>query len=109
MPMAAMFTRNRMIGWVSLVFSLQSWLGETPDQKKSASTPAYMSVLMSLMALVVVRYRYIPTILSIIVEYPSRRICSTTNPAQTYFPIFMPPPAARGTAAAAAPSPVPSP
>ncbi|RAK76702.1 translation initiation factor SU [Aspergillus fijiensis CBS 313.89] len=54
MPMAAMFTRNRMIGWVSFVFSLQSWLGETPDQKRNASTPAYMSVLMSLMALVVV-------------------------------------------------------
>ncbi|KAF7125223.1 hypothetical protein CNMCM5793_001332 [Aspergillus hiratsukae] len=47
MPMAAMFTRNRMIGWVSFVFSLQSWLGETPEQKKSAATPAYMSVLMS--------------------------------------------------------------
>ncbi|PYH98733.1 translation initiation factor SU [Aspergillus ellipticus CBS 707.79] len=31
-----------------------SWLGETPDQKRNASTPAYMSVLMSLMALVVV-------------------------------------------------------
>ncbi|CAG8259740.1 unnamed protein product [Penicillium salamii] len=43
MPMAAMFTRNR----VSFVFSLQSWLGESPDQKKNASTPAYMSVLMS--------------------------------------------------------------
>ncbi|OJK00691.1 hypothetical protein ASPACDRAFT_42182 [Aspergillus aculeatus ATCC 16872] len=66
MPMAAMFTRNRMIGWVSFVFSLQSWLGETPDQKRNASTPAYMSVLMSLMALVV-----------------------------TYFPIFLPPQTAR--------------
>ncbi|PYI02154.1 translation initiation factor SU [Aspergillus sclerotiicarbonarius CBS 121057] len=43
MPMAAMFTRNR----VSFVFSLQSWLGETPDQKRTASTPGYMSVLMS--------------------------------------------------------------
>ncbi|KAF5862687.1 translation INITIATION FACTOR [Aspergillus alliaceus] len=47
MPMAAMFTRNRMIGWVSFVFSLQSWLGETPEQKRTASTPAYMSVFMS--------------------------------------------------------------
>ncbi|KAF7591899.1 hypothetical protein BBP40_000870 [Aspergillus hancockii] len=76
MPMAAMFTRNRMIGWVSFVFSLQTWLGETPEQKKTASTPAYMSVFMSLMALVV-----------------------------TYFPIFMPPPAARAGAATATPSP----
>ncbi|KAE8379216.1 translation initiation factor SU [Aspergillus bertholletiae] len=57
MPMAAMFTRNRMIGWVSFVFSLQNWLGETPDQKKTASTPAYMSVFMSLMALVVGPFR----------------------------------------------------
>lgn len=32
---------------VSFVFSLQSWLGESPEQKKTASTPAYMSVLMS--------------------------------------------------------------
>ncbi|KAJ5854470.1 hypothetical protein N7534_007013 [Penicillium rubens] len=47
MPMAAMFTRNRMIGWVSFVFSLQSWLGESPEQKKTAATPAYMSVFMS--------------------------------------------------------------
>ncbi|OGM45949.1 hypothetical protein ABOM_005260 [Aspergillus bombycis] len=57
MPMAAMFTRNRMIGWVSFVFSLQNWLGETPDQKSTASTPAYMSVFMSLMALVVGPFR----------------------------------------------------
>ncbi|RMZ42375.1 hypothetical protein CA14_002552 [Aspergillus flavus] len=56
MPMAAMFTRNRMIGWVSFVFSLQNWLGETPEQKRTASTPAYMSVFMSLMALVVLFY-----------------------------------------------------
>ncbi|CAG7925217.1 unnamed protein product [Penicillium olsonii] len=66
MPMAAMFTRNR----VSFVFSLQSWLGESPDQKKNASTPAYMSVLMSLMALCV-----------------------------TYFPLFLPPQAPGGVAA----------
>ncbi|KAL4939065.1 hypothetical protein BDV06DRAFT_225399 [Aspergillus oleicola] len=80
MPMAAMFTRNRMIGWVAMVFSLQSWLGETEEQKKNASTPAYMSVGMSVMALAV-----------------------------TYLPIFMPPsPGARG-AANATPSPTPSP
>ncbi|KAJ5335264.1 hypothetical protein N7541_005089 [Penicillium brevicompactum] len=77
MPMAAMFTRNRMIGWVSFVFSLQSWLGESPDQKKNASTPAYMSVLMSLMALIV-----------------------------TYFPLFLPPQAPGGVAAGA-PTPSP--
>ncbi|KAL4922182.1 translation initiation factor SUI1 [Aspergillus aurantiobrunneus] len=56
MPMAAMFTRNR----VAFVFSLQTWLGETAEQKKNATTPAYMSVLMSLMALAVT---YLPIFL----------------------------------------------
>ncbi|KAL4805473.1 hypothetical protein BDV18DRAFT_19565 [Aspergillus unguis] len=79
MPMAAMFTRNRMIGWVAMVFSLQSWLGETAAQKENATTPAYMSVLMSLMALGV-----------------------------TYLPIFLPPTAQQGSAAAP-PAPTPSP
>lgn len=32
---------------VSLVFSLQSWLAETPEQRKTANTPAYMSIFMS--------------------------------------------------------------
>ncbi|KAJ5884980.1 hypothetical protein N7495_009490 [Penicillium taxi] len=73
MPMAAMFTRNR----VSFVFSLQTWLAESPDQKNSASTPGYMSVGMAAMALGV-----------------------------TYLPLFMPPPTAAGVAAAT-PSPLP--
>ncbi|KUM66368.1 hypothetical protein ACN42_g693 [Penicillium freii] len=98
MPMAAMFTRNRMIGWVSFVFSLQSWLGESPEQKKTASTPAYMSVLMSLMALVVV--------------CPSTLQASETpqinKPLQTYFPLFLPPQAPGGTTGAAAPTPLAS-
>ncbi|BDD63325.1 hypothetical protein MAP00_008229 [Monascus purpureus] len=72
LPMAAMFTRNRMIGWVSFVFALQNWLAESPDQKETASTPGYMSVFMSLMALVV-----------------------------TYFPLFIPPPSQRAGAPAA--------
>lgn len=29
--------------------SLQSWLGESEEQKKNAATPAYMSVFMSCM------------------------------------------------------------
>ncbi|KAL3472655.1 hypothetical protein BJX99DRAFT_235105 [Aspergillus californicus] len=74
-----MFTRNRMIGWVAFVFSLQSWLGETKEQKKTATTPAYMSVLMSLMALAV-----------------------------TYLPIFLPPTATPG-GSVATPSPIPTP
>ncbi|KAL4906911.1 hypothetical protein BDW74DRAFT_176511 [Aspergillus multicolor] len=79
MPMAAMFTRNRMIGWVAMVFSLQSWLGETEEQKKNATTPAYMSVGMSLMALAV-----------------------------TYLPIFLPPTAPKA-GAVPTPSPTPAP
>ncbi|KAJ5162358.1 hypothetical protein N7492_007750 [Penicillium capsulatum] len=78
MPMAAMFTRNRMIGWVSFVFSLQSWLAESPEQKKTSSNPAYMSVFMSFMALIV-----------------------------TYFPLFLPPQVNKDAAAAPPPSPSP--
>ncbi|KAJ5116401.1 hypothetical protein N7456_000749 [Penicillium angulare] len=53
------------------VHSEQGWLGESPEQKKTAATPAYMSVLMSLMALVV-----------------------------TYFPLFLPPQGKTAPAAA---------
>jgi hypothetical protein len=38
-----LLTRHR----VAVVFALQSWLAETPEQKKSASTPAYVQVGMS--------------------------------------------------------------
>ncbi|OJJ00654.1 hypothetical protein ASPVEDRAFT_27367 [Aspergillus versicolor CBS 583.65] len=56
MPMAAVgYSKSdlhlTMIGWVAFVFSLQTWLGETAEQKKNASTPAYLSVLMSVLAL----------------------------------------------------------
>ncbi|KAK2783009.1 hypothetical protein FQN53_009422 [Emmonsiellopsis sp. PD_33] len=47
MPMAAMFTRNKMIAWASVTFSLQNWMAETPEQKKTTSSPGYLSVLMS--------------------------------------------------------------
>ncbi|KAJ4287009.1 hypothetical protein N0V90_012890 [Kalmusia sp. IMI 367209] len=53
LPMAAIFTRNKMIGWVAVVFALQSWLAETPEQRRTAATPAYFSVGMSLMSLLV--------------------------------------------------------
>ncbi|KZF22407.1 hypothetical protein L228DRAFT_248082 [Xylona heveae TC161] len=75
LPMAAMFTRNKMVGWVSVVFSLQHWLSETPGQKNS-SAPGYFAVLMALLAVVV-----------------------------TYLPLFLPPPpnsAGTGTEAPAA-------
>merc|ERR1711964_239225 len=47
LPMAAIFTRNKMIGWVAVVFTIQSWLAETPEQKKTSTTPAYFQVGMS--------------------------------------------------------------
>ncbi|GAB7353478.1 hypothetical protein MBLNU459_g3932t1 [Dothideomycetes sp. NU459] len=53
LPMAAIFTRNKMIGWASVVFAIQNWLSETPESKKTASTPAYFSVGMSLMSVAV--------------------------------------------------------
>ncbi|KAL4759800.1 SUI1 family translation initiation factor [Aspergillus foveolatus] len=55
MPMAAVVVFRRLTSTrVAMVFSLQSWLGETEEQRKNATTPAYMSVGMSLMALAVV-------------------------------------------------------
>ncbi|KAM4065117.1 hypothetical protein HRG_004545 [Hirsutella rhossiliensis] len=51
MPMAAMFTRNKYVGWAAVVFSIQAWLGEGEDARKASSTPSYFSVLMSVMAL----------------------------------------------------------
>ncbi|KAH0142542.1 hypothetical protein KCU67_g13981, partial [Aureobasidium melanogenum] len=30
LPMAAIFTRNKMIGWVAVIIAVQNWLGETP-------------------------------------------------------------------------------
>jgi len=67
LPMAAMFTRNKFIGWASVVFAIQNWLGESQEAKKTSSQPAYFSVGMSFMALVV-----------------------------TYLPMFLPPPPVPG-------------
>ncbi|KAF2265314.1 SUI1-domain-containing protein [Lojkania enalia] len=50
LPMAAIFTRNK----VAVVFALQSWLAESPEQKQTSSTPAYFSVGMAFMSLLVV-------------------------------------------------------
>ncbi|KAI1818617.1 hypothetical protein GGS20DRAFT_195914 [Poronia punctata] len=62
MPMAAIFTRNKYIGWAAVVFSMQSWLGESEAASQNSSTPGYFSVGMSILSLLV-----------------------------TYLPIFMPP------------------
>ncbi|KAJ9155457.1 hypothetical protein NKR23_g2036 [Pleurostoma richardsiae] len=60
LPMAAIFMRNRFVGWAAVVFSVQSWLGESEEAKKNNSTPGYFSVGMSLMALLVT---YLPMFL----------------------------------------------
>ncbi|CAK7223102.1 hypothetical protein SBRCBS47491_005087 [Sporothrix bragantina] len=79
MPMAAMLTRNRFIGWGAVGFSVLSWLGESEEARTNSSTPGYFSVGMSLMALVV-----------------------------TYLPMLLPPPGGNPAATAAAPpAPVP--
>ncbi|KAK3196323.1 hypothetical protein K4F52_000704 [Lecanicillium sp. MT-2017a] len=49
MPMAAMFTRNKFVGWAGFVFALQTWLGQSAEA--SANSPGYLSVGLSLMAL----------------------------------------------------------
>ncbi|KAL2015052.1 hypothetical protein VTK56DRAFT_6424 [Thermocarpiscus australiensis] len=80
LPMAAIFMRNRYIGWAAFVFSVQSWLGESEETKKSNSTPGYFSVGMSLMSLIV-----------------------------TYLPIFLPPqPGLQRGSATGAPAPTPA-
>ncbi|PSK34802.1 hypothetical protein B9Z65_1385 [Elsinoe australis] len=50
LPMAAIFTRNKVIGWTSVTLAIQQWLAETPESKKTASTPAIFSVGMAFMA-----------------------------------------------------------
>jgi hypothetical protein len=47
LPMAAIFTRNRYIGWASIVFSVQNWLGESEETTKNSTTPGYFTIGMS--------------------------------------------------------------
>ncbi|KAF3350945.1 Dynactin subunit 4 [Verticillium dahliae VDG2] len=60
LPMAVMLTRNRFIGWAAVIYSVQNWLGESEDQKKTATTPGYFNVTMSLVSLLVA---YLPLFL----------------------------------------------
>ncbi|KAK7748387.1 hypothetical protein SLS62_008650 [Diatrype stigma] len=80
LPMAAIFTRNRYIGWASVVFSIQSWLGESEETTKTTATPGYFTIGMSLMALGV-----------------------------TYLPLFLPPPPGSARAATGTEAPAPAP
>ncbi|KAK4950164.1 hypothetical protein LTR10_011141 [Elasticomyces elasticus] len=51
LPMAAIFTRNKMIGWTSVIFAVQGWLSETAASKSSQATPAIFSVGMAFLSL----------------------------------------------------------
>ncbi|XXH02691.1 RNA polymerase II mediator complex subunit [Hypoxylon texense] len=76
LPMAAIFTRNRYIGWASVVFSIQGWLGESEEASKSSSgTPGYFTIGMSVMALAVT---YLPMFLP---PPPGTRPATSTGPA----------------------------
>ncbi|SPN99783.1 uncharacterized protein DNG_02635 [Cephalotrichum gorgonifer] len=60
LPMAAMLTRNKFVGWASFIFSLQTWLGESAEAKVNSGTPSLFSVGMAFMALAVT---YLPMFL----------------------------------------------
>ncbi|KAH7037403.1 uncharacterized protein B0I36DRAFT_313971 [Microdochium trichocladiopsis] len=75
LPMAAIFTRNKYLGWASLVFALQNWLGESEDTANNASTPGYFTVGMSAMSLAVT---YLPLFLP---QPPNQSASSSTGPA----------------------------
>ncbi|KAI1779285.1 hypothetical protein F4818DRAFT_404034 [Hypoxylon cercidicola] len=76
LPMAAIFTRNRYIGWASVVFSIQGWLGESEEASKSSTgTPGYFTIGMSVMALAVT---YLPMFLP---PPPGSQGATSTGPA----------------------------
>lgn len=81
LPMAAMFTRHKMVGWASVIFAIQSWLNESAGSTSSNRQPAIFGVGMGFMSLII-----------------------------TYMPIFFPPPGARqGTGTAPAQPAEPNP
>ncbi|KAF2482138.1 hypothetical protein BDY17DRAFT_300359 [Neohortaea acidophila] len=53
LPMAAIFTRNKMLGWTAIMFALQAWMSETPAARAKASSPAIFQVGMAALAVVV--------------------------------------------------------
>ncbi|KAA8909331.1 hypothetical protein FN846DRAFT_625165 [Sphaerosporella brunnea] len=53
LPMAAMFTRNRMVGWGAVIFSLQNWLNESPADLAAGKQPAYFAMAMAFMSLLI--------------------------------------------------------
>ncbi|KAK9448093.1 uncharacterized protein V1518DRAFT_334347 [Limtongia smithiae] len=52
LPMIAMFLKIKIVGWASLLITLQSWLNETADSTGDGQ-PAWFKVIMSLAGLFV--------------------------------------------------------
>ncbi|KAI6247257.1 hypothetical protein HI914_04262 [Erysiphe necator] len=73
LPMAAMFTRNKFVGWASVIFAIQNWLGESTESKKATGQPAIFTVGMSSMFFRTENYL-----------------------DSTYLPMFLPPASASG-------------
>ncbi len=73
----------------AVVFSLQNWLGESEDTKKSNSTPGYFNVAMSCMAPLNPRARFRHqtnvnlhhSVMSLVVTYLPLFLPGTTAPA----------------------------
>ncbi|KAJ5025345.1 translation initiation factor [Bipolaris maydis] len=84
LPMAAIFTRNKMIGWVAVVFAIQAWLAETAEQRKTSTTPAYFQVGMSSM------HAPIPSTVG-----SRANSLAVMSLLVTYSSMFLPPPPAR--------------
>jgi hypothetical protein len=78
LPMAAMFMRNKFIGWAAVVYSMQTWLSESEEQRKKAGTPGYFNVMMAVLALGV-----------------------------SYLPLFLPPQGYQASSTTGPPEPVP--
>jgi cytochrome c-type biogenesis protein CcmH/NrfG len=95
LPMLAIVTRNKFLGWTAVIFAGQSWLAETPAQKAKSPTSAYFSVLMAFMSLLVVS-------LGSGTMYQAIQLTK-----QSYVPLFMPPQPNRADSSTDAPPPAP--
>lgn len=98
------FVQNR----ASVVFSLQTWLAETPEQKKIASTPGYFSVGMACecmpawgsrwtyISFHILTLSYVVMAVVVVSSVLSLRagvlVHIILKSAQSYLPLFLPPP-----------------
>lgn len=89
-----------MLGWTAVLFSIQQWLSETPAQKAVASSPAYFSVGMAVLSLLVVSNTYLIILQDGLL----------THLIKGYMPFFMPPaPGARPGAGSGTEAPAATP